>query len=81
MLITVILFRSQSIVNVVGKIRLSEQQITLEGNHGVCNLEGTQHKWYDLMQLLMVFQCHKTCISRRALLNAFSNQTRGWYSI
>lgn len=49
MLITVILFRSQSIVNVVGKIRLSEQQITLEGNHSVCNLEGTQHKWYDLM--------------------------------
>lgn len=49
MLITVILFRSQSIVNVVGKIRLSEQQITLEGNHSVCNLEETQHKWYDLM--------------------------------
>ena len=43
------LLRSQSIVNVVGKIKLSEQQITLEGNHSVCNLEGTQHKWYDLM--------------------------------
>lgn len=49
MLITVILFRSQSIVNVVGKIRLSEQQIALEGNHSVCNLEGTQHIWYDLV--------------------------------
>ena len=49
MLITVILFRSQIIVNVVGEIRLSEQQITLEGNHSVCNLESTRHKWYDLM--------------------------------
>ena len=49
MLITFTLFRSQRIVNVVGKINLSEQQITLEGNHSVCNLEGTQHKWYDLM--------------------------------
>ena len=43
------LLRSQSIVNVVGKIKVSEQQITLEGNHSVCNLEDTQHKWYDLM--------------------------------
>lgn len=49
MLITVILLRSQSIVNVVGEIRLSEQQITLEGNRSVCNLESTQHKWYDLI--------------------------------
>lgn len=43
-----VILRSQSIVNVVGKIKLSEQQITLEGNHSVCNLEGTQHKCVNI---------------------------------
>ncbi|CAH3015809.1 unnamed protein product [Porites evermanni] len=43
-----VMLRSQSIVNVVGEIRLSEQQITLEGNHSVCNLESTQHKCVNI---------------------------------
>lgn len=43
-----VILRSQSIVNVVGKIRLSEQQVTLEGNHSVCNLEDTQHKCVNI---------------------------------
>ena len=44
-LLLFILFRSQSIVKVEGKITLSRQQITLEGNDSLCDLEGVTHKW------------------------------------
>ena len=38
-------FRTRRIVNVIGGIKLSESQITLESNDSLCDLDGTKFKW------------------------------------